>query len=55
MRRMLGRLFSLLLFWRKSGPQVAVVRLAGVIAASASPGRRGLNLQSVEEHFEKSL
>jgi len=55
MRRMLGRLFSLLLFWRKSGPQVAVVRLAGVIAASASPGRRGLNLQSVEEPLKKAF
>lgn len=55
MRKLLGKILSVMLFWRKSSPQVSVVRLSGVIAASASPARRGLNLQSVEESLKKAF
>lgn len=55
MRKLLARILSMLLFWRKSVPQVSVVRLGGVIAASSSPARRGLNLHNIEESLKKAF
>ena len=40
--------------FRKKHPQVAVIKLAGVIAASSSL-RKGLNLQSIETHLHDAF
>ncbi len=44
-----------LMFWKSSTPRVAVVRLAGVIASSGSPLRRGLNLDAVDPLLKKAF
>lgn len=44
-----------LMFWKSSAPRVAVVRLAGVIASSGSPLRRGLNLDEVDPLLKKAF
>jgi len=44
-----------LMFWKSSAPRVAVVRLAGVIASSGSPLRRGLNLDAVDPLLKKAF
>jgi serine protease SohB len=46
---------SSLLFWRRKTAIVPVVRLAGVIAASQSLGRRGLSLESIEPQLKKAF
>lgn len=47
--------FSRLMFWKSPSPQVAVVRLSGIIAASGSPVRRGLSFESVEAPLKKAF
>ena len=49
------RLLSKLLFWRKGAPVVSVVRLSGIIAASASPARGRLSLQATEDSLKKAF
>ncbi len=44
-----------LMFWKSSVPRVAMVRLAGVIAAGGSPLKRGLNLESVDPVLKKAF
>ncbi len=51
MRRLLSKLF----FWRKPRPMVSVIRLSGIIAASTSPARGRLNLQSLEDSLKKAF
>ena len=47
--------FRKLLFWKKSHPRVAVVRLAGVIGAPGGAFRRGLTLDSVAPLLKKAF
>jgi len=48
-------LMSKLMFWKNRGPVVPVVRLAGVISASGTLGRRGLSLEAVEPQLKKAF
>ena len=52
---MMRRLLSKLFFWRKPRPMVSVIRLSGIIAASTSPARGRLNLQSLEDSLKKAF
>ena len=47
--------FRKLLFWKKSHPRVAVVRLTGVIGAPGGAFRRGLTLDSVAPLLKKAF
>ena len=47
--------FRKLLFWKKSHPRVAVVRLAGVIGTPGGAFRRGLTLDSVAPLLKKAF
>ena len=47
--------FQKLMFWKSGVPRVAMVRLAGVIAAGGSPLKRGLNLDSVDTVLKKAF
>ena len=51
MKSFLKKLF----FWKSRLPRVAMVRLAGVIAAGGSPLKRGLNLDSVDPVLKKAF
>ena len=48
-------IMSKLIFWKARKPVVPVVRLGGVISSSASMGRRGLSLESVEPQLKKAF
>ena len=52
--KILSKLFSALLFWRRSRPIVPVVRMAGVIAAGGGL-RRGISLEAVEPQLKKAF
>jgi signal peptide peptidase SppA len=47
--------FKKLMFWKSRVPRVAMVRLAGVIAAGGSPLKRGLNLDSIDPVLKKAF
>lgn len=52
---MIARILSKLLFWRSSKPQIAMVRLKGVIAPSTGGVRKSLNLETVEPQLKKAF
>lgn len=43
------------MFWKSRVPRVALVRLAGVIAAGGSPLKRGLNLEIIDPVLKKAF
>jgi len=49
------RLLSWLMFWKKSAPRIAIVRLQGVISPTGSVSRKHLNLDQLEPVFKKAF